>query len=357
MRSPALTSPFLMRGGHRRPLDLSSRLSTSSCTVDTLSPRLVRRLFLSSCLLWGGGCESTEDPKHPVVDGDAVLQNVNNYTSTLDLNVGNFEFDPATPITIDWSLVAAGTNMRKEQAKPIELVIIAKERGTHPSVEAAIEEGTVKGLMPQQWSPPAGVTSASLTDIVVLPDYFVDTTSSFILSFATGNTAGEGIQAVTFITPLAGSPTTTIQPPPGSDQFVSFTPVFGAPLDVPTTDPGSIGWGAVELDSQGQVLNDGHRRSINRVLLAYFAGQTSAQLQNETTFLQLETLATELYQTNIAHAGAAPTTAVQLSALLKTADSTPFARFAKGGTWIFAAMCDTCNNPALVLSLLNPIGE
>ncbi len=323
-------------------------------------PRVLFRRFVSpACLVFGlAACESTEDPKNPTVEGDAVLQTANNYTSVLDLAVGNFDFDPAAAsITVDWSLVAAGTNMRTQPAKPIELVIVAKVTGDHAVVEQAIEAGTVNGLMAQQFTTTPTASTALLSEIVRLPDYFSATNTSYVLSFATGNTGGEGIQALTFITPVAGATTTIIQPPPGSEQFVSFTPTFGAPLEVPMTDPGSIGWDAVAADSQGQLLTDAHRRNVNRVLLAYFQGKQSSELQNQDTFLTLETSATTLYQADIAHAGADPTAAIQLSLLVNKVDNTPFTRFTKGGTWIFAAMCDTCNNPALVLSLLNPIGE
>lgn len=343
------------------PLDLMQRLSTSIDTVDmfSLSPRVsFRRLVSPAWFVFGlAACESTDDPKNPTVAGDAVLETANNYTSILDLAVGNFDFDPAAAVTVDWSLVAAGTNMRTQPTQPIELVIVAKATGDHAAVEQAIEAGTVNGLMAQQFTATPTSSSALLTDIVRLPDYFSATNTSYILSFATGRTSGEGIQALTFITPVPGATTTLIQPPPGSQQLVSFTPTFGAPLVVPTSDPGSIGWGAVDADSQGQLLTAAHRRDVNRVLLAYFQGKQSSELQNQDTFLTLETSATTLYQADIAHAGADPTTAIELSLLVNRADNTPFTRFTQGGTWIFAAMCDTCNNPALILSLLTPIGE
>lgn len=317
----------------------------------------IRYLVLSCCLAGATACESTENPKHSTVDGDAVLESVHNYTSTLDLTVEVLPFDPAIPVTIDWSLVAAGGNMQKQPTAPIQLVIVAKEPGTPDLAERAIESGRLAKLAPQEYATAPTVTSAMLSDVVKLPDYFDAANTTFILSFAKGNTPGQGIQAVSFITPMAGSGAALIQPKPGQEQLAAFTPVFGAPLDLPTTNPGTLGWGGVAQDSQGNTLTSGHLRDINRVLLAYFQGKSPAELQNQDTFFSLESTATLLYGADIAHAGADPTTAVQLSSLVNSADNTSFNRFTKGGTWLFTAMCDKCNNPAVIVSVLNPVGD
>jgi hypothetical protein len=317
----------------------------------------VRYVVLSCCIVGTTACESTENPKHPTVGGDAVLESVNNYTSTLDLSVDVLSFDPTLAVTVDWSLVAAGENLQKQPTAPIQLVIIAKEPGTPERAERAIESGRLAKLAPQEYTSAPTTTSALLSDIVKLSDYFDAPETTFILSFAKGNTPGQGIQAVSFVAPVTGSGTTLIQPKPGKEQLTAFTPVFGEPLELPTTNPGTLGWGAVTRDSQGNTLTAGHLRDINRVLLAYFKGKSPTDLETQDTFFALESTATQRYCADLTHAGADPTTAVRLSSLVNSADDTSFNRFAKGGTWLFAAMCDKCNNPAVIVSVLHPVGD
>jgi hypothetical protein len=166
------------------------------------------------------------------------------------------------------------------------------------------------------------------------------------------------VQSVAFLVPTAGETATTLSIGAGSANLAAFTPKFGATVSIPAVDPGSIGWGAVGVNGLQQPTDDLALKDINRVLLAYFAGKQPADLENQATFLQLETQATTLYQANISHPGTEPTSAVELSTLANKVDNSPFVGFTeRAGTWIFAAMCDACNNPAIVLSVLNPVGE
>lgn len=317
-------------------------------------------LGLGSVLLLAG-CESTEDPKHPVVEGDILLEAADNYRATMDLAIPDIPFDPAaTGLTLEWAQAAAGNNIRQEPTKPIELIVLAKYPGARAAAEQSIENGTVgERAISALQSEVAGVTMTTLADLGAAANYFTfSAPTTFLVTLSTGTTPGYGVQSVAFLVPTPGVTTTTLALDEGAKNLAAFTPTFGATVDIPAINPGSIGWGAVGVNGLQQPTDDLALKDINRVILAYFAGKQPADLQNQQTFLQLETVATTLYQANITHAGTEPTSAIELSTLSNKVDNSAFTGFTeRAGTWIFAAMCDACNNPAIVLSVLNPVTE
>lgn len=303
-------------------------------------------------------CESTEDPKHPVVEGDILLEATDNYTATMDLTIPSIPFDPAVAVEFDWTTAAAGNNIRQEPTKPIELFVLAKYPGPSAAAEQAIENGTVgeRAVMPIEKDVP-GVMKLALADLGAAPNYFsASASTTFLVTLSTGTTPGYGVQSVAFLVPTPGDTATTVTLGPGSANLNAFTPKFGTTVDIPAVNPGSIGWGAVGVNGLQQPTDDLALKDINRVILAYFAGKQPADLENQATFLQLEAQSTTLFEATISHPGTEPTSAIELSTLTNKADNTLFSGFVeRAGTWIFAAMCDACNNPAIVLSVLNPI--
>lgn len=309
-----------------------------------------------------GACESTDDPKHPVVEGDILLAKENNYVAVMDLTITDYTFDPAnTALQLDWNALAAGLNIRKEAAKPVDSVAFARYPGTREAAEAAIEKGTVGERAlggPKLTVTGRSPATATLSEFTGADVFFANASSTFMITFNNGVDVTHGIQEVAFVVPTAGDTTPTLTFPDGSQQIASFTPTLGIAIDVPRLDPGSIGWGAVGVNGLGQPVEADALKDINRVLVAYFAGKAAADLQNQDTFLKLETQATTLYQAPVEHPNTDPTSAIQLSLLTNKLDGAAFPGFIeRSGVWIFAAMCDSCNNPAIVLSVLNPVGD
>jgi len=332
--------------------------------MSAVRPLFALRLFASAwpalsiaCAL---ACESTDDPKHPVVEGDILLEAADNYQATMDLTIPDIPFDPAAAVTFDWQLAASGNNIRQEPTKPIQKFVLAKYPGPRAAAEQAIENGTVseRALSPIEVNVVPGNTTLTLAEVGAAANYFTAASTTFIVTLSTGTTAGYGVQAVAFLVPTPGEPATTLVIDEGAKNLASFTPKFGATVPIPAVDPGSIGWGSVGVNGLLQPTDAQALKDVNRVILAYFAGRTTADLENQTTFLQLESQANVLYEAAIVHSGPEPTSALELSTLANKADGTAFVGFTeRAGTWIFAAMCDACNNPAIVLSVLNPITE
>lgn len=333
----------------------------------SLRSKPTRRLIASIRPLLGllvplalGACESTDDPKHPIVEGDILLAKENNYKAVMDLTITDYPFDPAnTTLQLDWSAFVGGQNIRKEPALSIDLVVLAQYPGNRATAELAIETGTVsdRAKMATKFTA-TGRTSAALSEFSLAPNYFSSTADTFVLTFSTGTEAGSGVQGVAFLVPTAGDTTPTLTFTDGGQQIASFMPTMGTAVDIPRVDPGSIGWGAVGVNGLGQATDNGSLREISRVLVAYYAGKGAADLQNQDTFLHLEAQATALYQAPIEHPNTDATSAIELSLLTNKVDNSPFPGFLeRSGVWIFAAMCDSCNNPAIVLSVLNPVGD
>lgn len=322
----------------------------------------VRRLLGVLLPLVLGACESTDDPKHPVVEGDILLAKENNYKAVMDLTITDHAFDPANAaVQLDWSALVAGQNIRQEPAKAIDLVVLAKYPGNRATAEAAIENGTVgdRANSAQQLTVTGrNPATASLSEFDGIEAYFGAASTTFMLSFTHGTDPTRGVQAVAFLVPTAGNTTPTLTFTDGGQQIASFTPTMGTAVDIPRVDPGSIGWGAVGVNGLGQATDNGSLREISRVLVAYYAGKAATDLQNQEVFLHLEAQATSLYEAPIEHPNTDATSAIELSLLTNKVDNSPFPGFLeRSGVWIFAAMCDTCNNPAIVLSVLNPIGD
>lgn len=334
-------------------------METSSARSVISFRRRLESAYPALGLLCALACESTDDPKHPVVEGDILLEAANNYQATMDLAIPDIAFDPAaTGLTLEWTQAASGNNIRQEPTKPIELIVLAKYPGARAVAEQSIENGTVgdRAIAALQKEVP-GLTTVTLAELGAAANYFTfSAPTTFLVTLSTGTTPGYGVQSVAFLVPTAGVTTTTLSIGQGANNLAAFTPSFGVTVDIPAVDPGSIGWGAVGVNGLLQPTDESALKDINRVILAYFADKQPADLQNQQTFLQLETAATTLYEATISHPGTEPTSAVELSTLANKVDNAPFTGFTeRSGTWIFAAMCDACNNPAIVLSVLNPI--
>src|SRR5690606_26038583 len=139
--------------------------------MSAVRPLFALRLFASAwpalsiaCAL---ACESTDDPKHPVVEGDILLEAADNYQATMDLTIPDIPFDPAAAVTFDWQLAASGNNIRQEPTKPIQKFVLAKYPGPRAAAEQAIENGTVseRALSPIEVNVVPGNTTLTLAEV------------------------------------------------------------------------------------------------------------------------------------------------------------------------------------------------
>ena len=310
-------------------------------------------------------CEATPDDA-PSLSSDIILDSEDNYTSTLSLSIELVPIDPATGV-ISWAGI--GDNLRRQPVTPSEitLVTLAQFAGQlEDDVTADLESGAGVTSTGHATFTPSGVTETTLSAFKddsgnPLPSTFFNSpaTDSYLLTFGKGMNAGEQTQAMVFLEPVSGAP--VVEARTGSLQLTTFQPTFAAAVPVPVNKPpGVFGWDNVRRDSQMQPLGKISYANINRVLVAFVAGESIEYLANQDNFFQLETTTNAtgtLWSLALQHPNDDPTRNVELSTL-KNRDSVAFEQFTtEPGLWIFAAMCDTCNNPAVIMTELKPTAD
>jgi hypothetical protein len=335
--------------------------------------RLARvcRTGIGSAALFLGltACEATPDGEAPL-PSDITLESNDNYEVTIGLAIPELGIDPAAPY-VDWGGIV--DNLRGETITPgaITLLTLARFDGK-PQTEITQRLETGEGVSSiasaaGKLVPSGGATNASLVafesttityeGLIPVPDFF-QVPGTYLLSFATGMEQGQGTQAIVYLTPQAGatSETSPLLIPTGSAQLSVYAPVLKAPVEVPAnTGPGVIGWANVQKDGLGMVIGSGFSK-INRVFLAFHEGKTPASFNTKETFLRLEPDATRLWQATLSQPpdGQLAVRSIDL-AQLSTATGEAFREFDLApGAWIFAAMCDNCNNPAVIVTALQP---
>ncbi len=155
---------------------------------------------------------------------------------------------------------------------------------------------------------------------------------TYLLLASRGTTPGQNIISMDFIVPLESSDVVELDIGPAC-----ATLDFDADLTSATPVEMKAGGSSWMVDF-GDLTTNGLGNpiilaNIDRVLLGYYEGMSVADV--EASFLDLEIVATELYDMSIFN-----TFEVDLAEL-------GFSGFEKtDGTWVLALMCTTCSNPA-----------
>ncbi len=185
---------------------------------------------------------------------------------------------------------------------------------------------------------------------------------TYLLSFAKGEEQGQGTQAIVYLKPQAGatSATAPLQIPTGSGQLATYNPTLAPPVEVPCGT-----WRRAPSDGapcrrmgSGLIIGSGFSK-INRVFLAFYENQAATYFNTKDTFLHLERDATKLWEKTIDQPEDVQMAirSVDLGEL-STQSGEAFSQFDLApGAWIFAAMCDNCNNPAMIVTPLQPVGN
>lgn len=323
----------------------------------------VRRPLLATVVLSSAlACEATPDGAPPL-PSDITLETADNYTVTLTLAIPELAIDPVNP-TFDWSGIVDNLRGESVAAADITLLTLARfDNDTQENITRLLESGQGVSSAADaagKFVPTAGVTTASLADFesttnayegkIPVADFF-GVPGTYLLSFAKGTEQGRGTQALVYLKPQAGAAVPLI--PTGSTQLATYQPTLPAPVEVPANKaPGVIGWGGVQTDGLGVVIGSGFS-DVNRVFLAFHAGKSVADFNAKDTFLKVEQ-ADRLWQAAIAKVDP-PQRSIDLGNL-ESASGEAFSQFDLApGAWIFGAMCDYCNNPAMIVTALQPV--
>jgi hypothetical protein len=167
-------------------------------------------------------------------------------------------------------------------------------------------------------------------------EYAVSDERKYLLVLTTGTVPGIGARMMTFLTPSEQSDNRTVTVDEDCDvldftaQLTDLTPL-GVPDDVRTV----LDWSNIAPPG------------VNKVMLGFYEGMTPRDLEERVLDLML--IADKKWE--LAVEGV---TSVMLNDL-EDENGNAFGGFEGDGAWVFALICETCQNPApLLLTLLQP---
>jgi len=327
------------------------RVSTTTITLGLLAGALP--------LLAAPGCESTSK-NQPVLDGNILLQDENNYHSTSSLSIPTIETASGADIDICWTNVVADLQCHGV-APQADLDNLAMLRFLHLSqsqVEMKLTSGElimsqVDGYLERHLDHSATCAKLSQlsffgTPINVQQEFVESADQLYMLVVTEGTNPGVGARTMAFLKPTAGSVNTRVDVASGCG-LLDFTADLAAAtrVKVPAGKPWIIDWRGVTRNGQGNPIVF---ESIDGVLIGFYEGMTVTDLQNN--IFDLEQRATTLWELPLTGGRTA-----DLSKAIERGTGAAFPGFARAtaGIWMLALRCSTCQNPApVVLTVLAP---
>jgi hypothetical protein len=343
------------------------------------TPRVARLLrhFVAPTLVVGAaltvGCGGDGTPA-PAVTPKSVavpLSQENNYTFKSTLKIPAVKTAPEEDLSITWDKATKDIEGHTfDPTKDIDSVaFIPVNSSSQDTVSGWLNAGTF-GMGMVAFSGNAfqfvtkGATKASLTDFLSVGDsvppvlsqvYVVDPTVTYLMVFQTGIQLGIGARTMMFLVPTDGNKVTDVSPNDDSSTLLQdFKADLTTQVPLPIAADEVLDWSNVPKDGQG---NDIAAGSIDSMLLGFYADRTAKDLQ--TGFLNLD-------QPTAADGGPDMSWEVPVpsgdTARLTDGkgrngepDFTSFDTGSKTGTWLMAAFCSSCQNPApLIVTVLEP---
>lgn len=171
---------------------------------------------------------------------------------------------------------------------------------------------------------------------------------TYTLMAATGTDPGRGVRMIQAFKLDSSSNNTTVKldnDSTGLDYKANLHSL--QPITIPSGQAGiKLEWGGLKTDALAIPGMDFDPTSITRVLVGHY---TQSPTELETKFLDLDLIATDLYE-----GPAASGTSIDFSTL-KTASGKSFSGIDDSGTWLVALRCENCRNPApRYLTILKP---
>ena len=177
------------------------------------------------------------------------------------------------------------------------------------------------------------------------PEVYAPAEHSYTIVAASGEVAGQGSRMLkSFRLDSAVTSTQVVMDNSSTNLAYDANLTSLKPTAVPAGSANiSMEWADITVNAMGREFIP---NGIEEVMVAKYS-QTPAEL--ETRFLDLETIADEMYRGEVASG-----TSIDLSTL-KTEAGQSFAGIDASGTWIVALVCGNCMNPApWYISILTP---
>jgi hypothetical protein len=308
---------------------------------------LLLPLALAAC---GGG----QEEKHPVVNGNVVMTDENNYTATSAMTIPSITTKAGADISICWDKLTQDFQCHPvDPTKDITAVSFVRFlKVSESDISDFIANGRdfdpydYKQFLVQQRAPGTTCTPLSSLNVggkgAVSPatEYVVASDKSYMLLFSSGSIIGTGGRTMLFLKPSETSDVTEVSAPNGCG-MLDFKAHLAdrKKLDVPKNGPWVLDWSQITRDG---LDNQVFFQNIDSLMFAYYEGKTPADLENQ--FLDLEIIPDLSYRMDIPtgdkHADLAEG---------KAEDGTMFPGFQRtSGTWLVALRCSVCKIPTPV---------
>ena len=324
-------------------------------------------IIISSGLGWTS-CSSDASPSadtdtgtetaHDTDPVDILLTDENNFSFESSLSLSSIETAAAPDIEICWENLTR--DFQCHEMDPIEDVdnvsLVRIRNMTEEEIAASLSEGD----LPQSYitgyldfpadkeTPCALLADFSFrgSEVDVAEEYTVSETEKYLLVLTTGTQPGVGARMMAFLTPSETSEVTRVDIEEDCDAL-AFDADLGSltTVDVPKDGNAVMDWSYITRNGQSGGVSFG---GIDSVLIGFYESLTPAAL--EDAVLDLLLIADRTYEL--------PLEGGSFSALLtdaEDAEGNAFDGFEGDGTWIFALMCSSCQNPApQFLTVLTP---
>lgn len=321
-----------------------------------INSKLTRLLFLYiGCVSIACDDTSPNDVDTETTDNSGTvlktvsLAEANNYTYESTLHIPTVETAPGSDIEICWKELTRDFQCHDmDPTLDIDNATLVRVRNMS---EAEIEEALSQdGLQQSNIDGYLGLKTEGKRDCVNLADfsffgsevpvgeeYVVSDERKYLLVLTTGTTPGVGARIMTFMTPTETSTNREVTVGEGCD-LLDFSANLTSltPLKVSVDGQTTLDW------------SDLAPPKISRVMLGFYENMTPADL--EARVLDLMLIATKKWELAVEASGS-----VDLSELVD-ADGVAFSGFEGTGSWVFALLCEKCQNPAPpFVSLLKPV--
>lgn len=311
-------------------------------------------MFLSSLLLLACGDKDGDDSG---VDANIVLLDEHNFRYEGDVTVPNVVTASGQDLTICWDQVQA--NIQCHELDPIaDLDNIGLARFPNKT-QAEVEQGISLNTLLQadidgyvEWNMNHSDACVQLSEFsffgtpIDVPSEYTYDGGTYMLMLTEGLEPGINAKVITFIEPRQDSTNTRVDVP-DSCGLLDFEATLTdlEPLVVPADGPWVLDWSSLTHDGINAPLL---LSSIDRLMIAFYEGQTPAELQER--FLDLEIIIDRSWEMELPGG-----TTADLSEA--TGPEGAFPGFEGDGTWLLALFCGRCYNPAPVfLTVVQPEG-
>ena len=308
----------------------------------------------------GGGTSSGTCSGTTVVANEA-----NDYSFTSTITLPPIKVKPNSELTLDWGGVTADISRHAvDPKKDITLVTVLAWDIPLSLLEDEMNKDTAQSrdlvVVPISYPTDGNATSASLFDFTLSgtvvdhatilgyfdADAYPPDANTYTLMASIGTTPGEGIKMIQAFLLDPTSTNTTVKVASDSTQL-AFTANLKdlTPTWIPSKQSAiTLDWSSMKTNA---LNNDFTSGKIQRVLVGHYT-LTPAELSTDK-FLDLETLATELYIGNIKKGSK-----IDFSSLVDN-NNKSFSGITNDGTWLVALQCTSCHNPApWYLTILKP---